>query len=69
MKRSAPAPLNLALESGSDSHAAGGSAAEQVLDAELAGRGESHDALSMMMNSMVRMVQAGQSSQSRWKDS
>lgn len=46
----------------------GGSAAEQVLASELKGRQESSDALSMMVSSMVHMVQAGKtrSSASRW---
>ena len=46
-----------------------GSAADRVLASELQGRADGHDALAMMMNSMVRMVQAGHSSDSRWKDS
>jgi hypothetical protein len=45
------------------------SAPDQVLAAELQERGQSHDALSMMVSSMVRMVQAGKSSDSRWKAS
>ncbi len=45
------------------------SAAERVLAAELQGRGETHDALSMMVSSMVRMVQAGRARESRWQDS
>ena len=45
-----------------------GTAAEQVLAAELSGRQESGDALSMMVSSMVRMVQAGKtrSTGNRW---
>ena len=45
-----------------------GTAAEQVLAAELHGRQESGDALSMMVSSMVHMVQAGKtrSANSRW---
>ena len=45
-----------------------GTAAEQVLAAELSGRQESGDALSMMVSSMVHMVQAGKtrSSGNRW---
>ncbi|MDH4406396.1 MAG: hypothetical protein QE276_10365 [Cyanobium sp. D14.bin.5] len=42
---------------------------ERVLAAELQERGQSHDALSMMVSSMVRMVQAGKSSDSRWQAS
>jgi hypothetical protein len=36
---------------------------------ELAGRGDVHDALSMMVTSVVRMVQAGRRPESRWQDS
>jgi hypothetical protein len=44
----------------------GPSAAERVLAAELEGRGHSHGALSMMVTSMVHMVQAGKAPHSRW---
>ena len=44
-------------------------AAEQVLAAELQARGDEADALSMMVSSIARMVQAGRSSDSRWKSS
>jgi hypothetical protein len=44
-------------------------AAERVLAAELQARGDCHDALSMMVSSMARMVQAGRTSDSRWKAS
>jgi len=44
-------------------------AAQRVLAAELQGRSDDNAALSMMMSSMVRMVQVGQSKDSRWKDS
>ena len=44
-------------------------AAERVLAAELQARGDSHDALSMMVSSMARRVQAGRTSDSRWKAS
>lgn len=44
-------------------------AAERVLASELAGRDDSCDALSMMVGSMLRMVQAGKGSDSRWKAS
>ncbi len=44
-------------------------AAERVLAAELQSRGDGHDALSMMVSSMARMVQAGRMSDSRWKAS
>lgn len=45
------------------------SAAERVLAAELEARGASSGALSMMVSSMVQMVQAGKAPQSRWKAS
>lgn len=41
-------------------------AAERVLAAELQARGATSDALSMMVSSVARMVQAGRSSASRW---
>jgi hypothetical protein len=44
-------------------------AAEQVLASELQARGDDADALSMMVSSIARMVQAGKSSDSRWKAS
>lgn len=44
-------------------------ACERVLAAELQARGASHDALAMMVSSMARMVQAGRTSDSRWKAS
>lgn len=48
-----------------------GTAAEQVLASELKGRDPASDALSMMVSSMVHMVQAGKtkSSGSRWSAS
>ncbi len=42
------------------------SAAERVLAAELQGRDQGHGALSMMVTSMVHMVQAGKAPHSRW---
>lgn len=45
----------------------GATAAERVLAAELQARGASSDALSMMVSSMVRMVQVGKQRDSRWK--
>lgn len=44
-------------------------AAERVLAAELQARGEDADALSMMVSSIARMVQAGKTRDSRWKAS
>ena len=43
-----------------------GSGPQRVLASELATRSQSSDALSMMVGDMVRMVQAGRSSASRW---
>ena len=45
-----------------------GTVAEQVLASELRGRQDPSDALSMMVSSMVHMVQAGKTnpSSSRW---
>ena len=40
-----------------------------MLASELEGRNPNTDALSMMVTSMVRMVQAGKSSDSRWEAS
>ena len=42
---------------------------ERVIADELENRASSNDALSMMVSSMVRMVQAGKTSDSRWKAS
>lgn len=50
----------------------GASAAERVMADELRDRSEPGDALSMMVSSMVRMVQAGKTSKvgaSRWSAS
>ena len=44
-------------------------ASERILAAELQVRGEAPDALSMMVSSIARMVQAGKSSDSRWSAS
>ncbi len=62
----APASLERRhLESGSRPR----TASERILAAELQVRGEAPDALSMMVSSIARMVQAGKSSDSRWKAS
>lgn len=42
-------------------------ASERVLSAELQARGNTTDALSMMVASMARMVQSGKTVDSRWK--
>ncbi|MCP9809209.1 hypothetical protein KBY58_07155 [Cyanobium sp. HWJ4-Hawea] len=57
MDLSAPRPIGAA------------SGPERVLASELEGRSPSNDALSMMVSSMVHMVQAGRSSDSRWQAS
>lgn len=44
-------------------------AAERVLAAELQNRSDDNNALSMMVSSMARMVQAGKTRDSRWKAS
>jgi len=44
-------------------------ASERVMAAELESRADSHDALSMMVSSIARMVQAGKTRDSRWKAS
>ncbi len=45
------------------------SASDRVLHSELKDRNQDNDALSMMVSSMVRMVQAGKGSDSRWSAS
>ncbi|MFM8525609.1 MAG: hypothetical protein ACKOCM_08325 [Cyanobacteriota bacterium] len=42
---------------------------QRVMASELASRSQASDALSMMVGDMVRMVQAGRSSTSRWSAS
>ncbi|MEB3261863.1 MAG: hypothetical protein VKK94_02765 [Cyanobacteriota bacterium] len=58
-------------QNSSSCHASGSgpTAAERVIAAELQGRGQSSDALSMMVSSMVRMVQVGRERDSRWNAS
>ncbi|MCP9850720.1 hypothetical protein [Cyanobium sp. Morenito 9A2] len=46
-----------------------GSAADRVIAAELRHRDQTSEALSLMVSSMVRMVQAGQGSSGRWSAS
>lgn len=58
-----------ASSKGTASPSAARTAAERVLAAELQSRGEPCDALSMMVSSLARMVQAGKSCDSRWKAS
>ncbi len=65
-----PAPwraaCSLALSSPEVSLPQAPTAAERVIAAELQARGEACDALSMMVSSVARMVQAGRSSENRW---
>ncbi|MEO1003631.1 MAG: hypothetical protein AAFX65_11040 [Cyanobacteria bacterium J06638_7] len=63
------APIALSATGAASTATQAPTACERVLAAELGARGEAHDALSMMVSSMVRMVQAGKTRQSRWKDS
>ena len=63
----APASLERRHLAGSGGRAR--TASERILAAELQARGETTDALSMMISSVARMVQAGKSSDSRWKSS
>lgn len=67
-------PASRSLHSLQPSTVSSGSvtAAERVMAAELRDRSEPGDALSMMVSSMVRMVQAGKTSKasaSRWSAS
>ena len=59
-----PAPATAGQASGTNT-----SGPERVLASELEGRNPNSDALSMMVSSMVRMVQAGKSNDSRWEAS
>ena len=62
-------PSRRAVSEASAAGARSITAAERVLAAELQARGEESDALSMMVSSIARMVQAGKSCDSRWKAS
>ena len=66
--RSAASPSARSASDQSDSPAAPRAltAAERVIAAELQARGEACDALSMMVSSVARMVQAGRCSENRW---
>ncbi|MCP9915010.1 hypothetical protein [Cyanobium sp. ATX 6F1] len=46
-----------------------GSVADRVIASELRHRDQTSEALSMMVSSMVRMVQAGKTSNGRWSTS
>ena len=54
---------------GGGAMAPGPTVSERVLAAELQGRSQACDALSMMVSSIARMVQAGKTCDSRWKAS
>ena len=63
------APHQLRSPASRRSSSSSASAAERVLHAELKGSPQDNDALSMMVSSMVHMVQAGNGSDSRWSAS
>jgi len=63
------APYQLRSPASRRSSGGSASAAERVLHSELKGRNQDNDALSMMVSSMVRMVQAGKGRDSRWSAS
>jgi hypothetical protein len=53
-------------QSGNSSTPKALTASERVIAAELQARGEACDALSMMVSSVARMVQASRCSENRW---
>lgn len=57
----------LALSAEGHPQPAAPTAAERVIAAEMETRGHDCDALAMMVSSVARMVQAGRSSENRWK--
>lgn len=62
-----PAARALALPADGSPLQASPTAAERVIAAELQSRADGCDALAMMVSSVARMVQAGRSSENRWK--
>lgn len=67
----APHPARPAVRLSSDASGSSATpkaltASERVIAAELQARGEACDALSMMVSSVARMVQAGRCSENRW---
>ena len=66
-RRNASQPPGLQLAVASLAGKGGRTASERVLAAELEYRASSCEALSMMVSSIARMVQAGRSSDNRWK--
>jgi hypothetical protein len=63
------APLPSQMSHSCPAAGSGATAPERVIASELQARGQSSDALSMMVSSMVRMVQVGRERDSRWKAS
>lgn len=66
-RRDASQPPGLQLAVSSLTGEGRRTASERVLAAELKNRASSCEALSMMVSSIARMVQAGRSSDNRWK--
>lgn len=62
-----PMARALAISAEGNPQQAAPTAAERVIAAELEARGHDCDALAMMVSSVARMVQAGRSSENRWK--
>ena len=61
-----PAARLVSDQSGSAASPKALTASERVIAAELQARGQACDALSMMVSSVARMVQAGRCSENRW---
>ena len=61
-----PAARLFSDQSGSSAGPKALTASERVIAAELQARGQACDALSMMVSSVARMVQAGRCSENRW---
>ena len=61
-----PAARLVSDQSGSSASPKALTASERVIAAELQARGQACDALSMMVSSVARMVQAGRCSENRW---
>ncbi len=61
-----PAARLCSDQSGSSASPKALTASERVIAAELQARGEACDALSMMVSSVARMVQASRCSENRW---
>ena len=61
-----PAARLVSDQSGSSASPKALTASERVIAAELQARGQACDALSMMVSSVARMVQASRCSENRW---